>query len=336
MTNRLRVGVALPHSVYSGVGLPTWPRLRDLAVGLETAGFEALWASDHYFTDPLLFGGPPGPGSQLDAMVLLPALAVVTRRVTLGTLVLAVGFRPPSVLAKAAASLDRLSDGRFELGLGAGWHETEYSTAGVRFPPAGERLAQLEEAVVVVRSMVADGRSTVNGERFHVDNAPNLPAAVDGNVPILVAASGPRALRAVARTADAWNIAWRYSPEAYAAKATEFEAACEAVGRDPGEVGRSLGLVTLIGENQADLARRFEEWRRQAPSHLAGASLADVAQKGLVGTPEQARERIEEYRAQGVTDLVLSFSPLPFGWCSSAGWDIVADEILPAYRETPR
>lgn len=225
MTAPLRVGVALPHGVHSGIGLPPWPDLKELAGQLETAGFGAFWVSDHYYTDLGTLGGSAGPGSQLDAMVLLPALAVATRRATLGTLVLAVGFRPPSVLAKAAASLDRLSEGRFELGLGAGWHQPEFIAAGLPYPPAPERLAQLEEAVDLIRSMVAESRATVHGPRFGVDAAPNLPQPAQAALPILLAASGTRALRTVARKADAWNVAWRYSPEAYAAKAAEFEQA---------------------------------------------------------------------------------------------------------------
>lgn len=332
----LRVGVALPHTLQSGIGLPSWSQVRDLAVQLETAGFGSLWVSDHFFTDLERFGGPPGRESQLDAMVLLPALAVATRRVTLGTLVLAVGFRPPSVLAKAAASLDRLSGGRFELGLGAGWNEPEFVAAGLEFPKGSERLAGLEEAIVLIRSMLSDGRSTVDGPRFHVENAPNLPPADQAALPILVAAGGPQALRTVARVADAWNVAWRFSPNSYATKAAEFERACGEVGRDPAEVRRSLGLVALVGESRADLTRRFEEWKRQAPWLVKDASLAEVAKHGLVGTPPQVLERIEVFRELGVTDLVLSFSPLPFGWSSAAGWDIVAERILPAFREASR
>jgi alkanesulfonate monooxygenase SsuD/methylene tetrahydromethanopterin reductase-like flavin-dependent oxidoreductase (luciferase family) len=269
-------------------------------------------------------------------MVLLPALAVATSRATLGTLVLAVGFRPPAVLAKAAASLDSLSEGRFELGLGAGWNEPEYIAAGLEFPPGPERLLELEEAVVVVRSMLGGNRSTMSGPRFSVKNAPNLPRAKQATLPILVAAAGPRALRTVARVADAWNVAWRYSPESYATKAAEFEQACAQVGRDPTDVRRSLGLIALVGENQDDLVRRFEDWRRQAPWMVKDATLAEISEHGLVGTPEQVLERIQEFRALGVTDLVLSFSPLPFGWSSAAGSDIVSQEILPAFTETRR
>jgi alkanesulfonate monooxygenase SsuD/methylene tetrahydromethanopterin reductase-like flavin-dependent oxidoreductase (luciferase family) len=269
-------------------------------------------------------------------MVLLPALAVATTRVKLGTLVLAVGFRHPSVLAKAAASLDRLSHGRFELGLGTGWHTPEYQAAGLDLPSGGERLAQLEEAIAVIRGMTGTERSSASGPRFPVNDAPNLPQPEQGPVQVLVAAFGPAALRTAARTADAWNVAWRYSPGAYEEVTEGFERACAAVDRDPGEVRRSLGLMVLVGENQRDLELRFEEWRRQAAWLIGDRSLSEVAEHALVGTPDRVVERIEEYRSVGVGELVLSFSPLPFGWCSAAGWDIVAAEILPAFAEAAR
>ncbi|MCJ7753487.1 MAG: LLM class flavin-dependent oxidoreductase, partial [Thermoanaerobaculales bacterium] len=260
----MQVGVALPHGVHSG-GVPPWPRLRDLAVTLEEVGFDAFWVSDHYFLDLQLLGGPPGTGGQLDAMVVLSALAQATHRATLGTLVLAVGFRPPSVLAKAVASLDRLSAGRFVLGLGAGEHQAEYVAAGLEFPAPQDRLVELEEAVILIREMTSHQRATVTGQRFRVSGAPNLPQAVQAAVPILVAGGGPQALRTVARSADVWNVSGRYSPERYAGEKAEFERACEEVGRDPDTVRKSLGLVALVGENEHDVGRRFEEWRHQAP-----------------------------------------------------------------------
>lgn len=324
----MQVGVALPHGLHSG-GVPPWPRLRDLAVTLEKVGFDAFWVSDHYFLDLQLLGGPPGTGGQLDAMVVLSALAQATHRATLGTLVLAVGFRPPSVLAKAVASLDRLSAGRFVLGLGAGGHQAEYVAAGLEFPAPQDRLVELEEAVILIREMTSHQRAAVTGQRFRVSGAPNLPQAVQAAVPILVAGGGPQALRTVARSADVWNVSGRYSPERYAGEKAEFERACEEVGRDPDTVRKSLGLVALVGENERDVGRRFEEWRHQAPWLVQNASPADVARYGLVGTPQQVEERVGEFRALGVTDLVLSFSPLMFGWCSVAGWDIVAQELLP-------
>lgn len=332
MTSPLRIGVALPHVVSAVPGEPLrWEPLRDLAVRLEEAGFDSLWVSDHYFVE-----GPAGPRPQLDALVALPALATATARVTLGTLVLAVGFRRPSVLAKAAASLDRLSGGRFVLGLGAGWLEDEYRAAGLPFPHGSERLAELEEAVQLIRAMLTHETADFAGDRFTVRSAPNLPQPVPSDPPILIAAGGPQALRTVARTADVWNVAWRFSPADYAVKMRALEEASEEVGRDPGRIGRSVGLLTLVGENRADLEQRFDAWRGYAPWQVGDASLDDLTERGLVGTVEQVVERMEALRALGMTELVMNFAPLPFGWSSGAGWDIVAERILPLYREAPR
>ncbi len=324
----MRIGVALPHGVNSGIGLPGWSQLRDLAVRLETAGFDALWVSDHFFTD---LEGSSGSGSQLDAMVLLPALAVATHRVTLGTMVLTVGFRPPSVLAKAVASLDRLSAGRFVLGLGAGSREAEYVAAGLDFPEPADRIAELEEAAILIREMTSHPHSTVNGPRFRVTDAPNLPQPARPTIPILMSASGPHGLAASARSADIWNVSGRYSPESYGAEAADFDRACDDVGRDPQTVERSLGLVALVGDDESDVRRRLVDWKQQAPWLFESASLEEVRRYGLVGTPQEVRERIEEFDSLGVTELVLSFSPLMFGWSSSAGWDIVAEEVLPVF-----
>ena len=292
--------------------------------------------SDHYVLDLASIGGPPAAGSQLDAMVLLPALAVATNRVRLGTMALSVGFRPPSVLAKAVSSLDRLSNGRFVLGLGAGSDEAEFASAGLRFPPEPERLAQLEEAVVLIREMTSHPRATVAGRHFQVDDAPNLPPATQAPVPILVADHEPGTKKIAARVADIWHVSGGYSPGSYASQAAEFERACGEADRNPDTVRRSLGLVALVGEDEDDLARRFEDWRRLAPGLVKNASPAEYANRALVGTPGRVQERVEEFRALGVTDLVLSFSPLMFDWSSSAGWDIVAEELLPVYREASR
>lgn len=334
MTPPLRVGVALPHSAYAPVGDRfRWAPVRDLAVDLEQAGFDALWASDHFYADFRRSGGPAGTYPQLDALVALPALATVTTRVTLGTLVLAIGFRAPSVVAKAAASLDRLSGGRFELGVGAGWREDEYHAAGLPFPPAGERLTQLEEGIALIREMLRNREATVHGDRFRVDGAPNLPVPVRPDLPILVTAFGPRALRVAARRADRWNVAWRFSPEEYGRVSAQFGRACEEVGRDPAEVGRSVGLLTLVGENRRDLERRFAEWRRTAPWAIGEASMDEFARRALVGTPQHVLGTIAEFRQLGVTDLVMNFGPIPFGWSSAAGWDMVAEGVLPALRD---
>ncbi len=328
----MRIGVALPQRVDSGIGPPGWPRLRDLAVRLETAGYDGLWVSDRSFTDP---EHPSGTGGHLDSMVLLPALAAVTHRVTLGSMDVAIGFRPPAVLAKAAASLDRLSAGRFVLGLGAGSDGAGYVAAGLDFPALEERLAGLEEAAILIREMTSHSPATLTGPRFRVHDAPNLPQSVQQPVPILMSVGGPQGLRAAAGSADIWHLSGPFSPHSYAVEAARFDRACHDAGTDPHAVRRSLGLVALVGEDERDVRRRHSDWRQQAPGQ-SGTSPEALRSRGLAGTPHQVGERIQEFVALGVSELVLSFAPTEFGWCSSAGWDIVATEVLPSFGQASR
>lgn len=332
----MRIGVALPRSVHTGPGPWGWPELRDLAVRLEESGFDALWVSDDPLRDAASPGGPAAVEGRFDAMVLLSALAVATNRTQLGTLDLDVGLQPPAVLAKAVASLDRLSGGRFVLGLG-GWDEAEYQAAGLVVPSEVEQFERLHEAVVLVREMTTHPRATVAGRHYRVDDAPNLPQPTQPAVPILVTGLGRRAMRIAAQSADIWHVSGHHlSIGTYARRVAEFERACEEAGRDPEAVEKSLELVALVGVDEGDTAGRFEDWRRQAPRVVKGASPAAYAEHGLVGTAQQVLERIEQYRELGVTELALRFSPIPSGWSSSSGWDIVAQELLPVYREASR
>ncbi len=331
MSRALRVGVALPHSGYSFPGEPLgWERVAEVAAFCEEQGFDAIWASDHF-----VFDQPPlveGTASQLDPLVVLPALATLTNRIRLGTLTLAVGFRPPSVVAKAAASLDRLSGGRLTLGLGAGWMASEYARAGIPFPPAGERLEQLEEAVQLIRAMLAAEVASFQGKHFRVVEAPNRPGPVQDQVPIWVGAHGERALRVVARVADGWNIAWRITPDEYPAQLDRLHRACREVGRDPDSIRRSVALLALVGEDESDLDRRYRRWQQLAPDLVGGLDRASFARTALVGTPGQVRARLERFRQAGVDEVILAFAPVPFAWFPDGGADLVAADVLADLR----
>lgn len=328
----IRFGLALPHYDVSLPDRPTgWEDLVGVARWAEERGFRSVWVSDHYFLDISRYGGPAGARSCYDPLVTLAALSTRTDRVALGTLVLAVGFRPPAVLAKTAATLDRSSGGRLELGLGAGWNRPEYEAAGLPFPSAGIRLEQLGEAAELVRQMTRGDRTTFQGEHFSVREAPNLPPAARRPVPVWIGAKGDRALRVAARHGDGWNVVWRWTIESYRERLREFERACRESGRDPGEVRRSVGLVTLVGEDRADLEARYARWQRLAPGGmLEGISLDEFAADRLVGTPAQVLERVEGFEGLGVGELILNFAPLPFGWYPESGQDLFAEQILPA------
>lgn len=326
----MRVGLGLPHYAFSFPGEELrWEAVLGAARWAEEAGFGAVWASDHYFVDIARYGGPAGPQACYDPLATLAALSAQTRSVHLGTLVLAVGLRPPSLLAKAAASLDRLSEGRFELGMGAGWNRPEYQAAGIPFPSAGTRLAQLAEAVQIVQAMGRDSPASFSGRHFRIEQAPNLPPPVRP-IPIWIGAKGDRALRVAARHADGWNVVWRWTPPAYRERVVELERACAEVGRNPAEVRRSIGLIALVGEDRRDLERRFSRWGELAPPGvLQGVDLADFAADRLVGTPDQVLERLAAFREAGMQELVVNFAPLPFAWYPDSGRELFREAVLP-------
>ncbi len=215
----MRVGLALPQFDYSVAGhtpLP-WSTLADYAIGAEAAGYDSLWLCDHLFLGLDKYGGPAGPFAGFEPIATLGALARVTWRARLGTLVVCEALRPASVLAKAFASLDVISDGRIDIGLGAGWYEPEYHAIGMDLPPPGVRLARLRDALTVMRGLVGGGPFTYDGVYHRAHDAVNQPAARQRPAPpIIVGGKGDRLLRLVAELADGWNTCWVWTPDQYA------------------------------------------------------------------------------------------------------------------------
>lgn len=278
-------------------------------------GFDSVWLADHLFLSIEKYGGPPGRHRAIDPLVGLAAVARAAPRVGIGTLVLCAQLRPPGVLAKALATLDVLSEGRLVVGVGAGWYEPEYRESGLAFEAPAVRLRQLEEAVTVLRGLFGGGPYSYSGQHFHLDAARCRPPAFQQpRPPIWVGGRGERLLDVVARCADGWNTVWAWTPEAYRERVGVLHAACERAGRDPAEVELSLGLTTLVGEDEADLARRFERLAGSAPSGvLDGVSLDDFRRGRLVGTPEEVGAQVHAWRELGVSTLVLGLAALPFG-----------------------
>ena len=312
----LRLGLALPHFDFSVAGetrLP-WATLTGWARQAETLGFESLWVPDHLFLDLARHGGPPGIFGSYDPLVVLAALARLTRGVRLGTLVLCAPLRPVTVLAKALATLDVVSGGRLVAGLGAGWYEPELVAAGLALERPARRLAHLEEACEVLRGMFGGGPFSFRGAHVQAVDARCRPRpAQRPHPPIWVGGRGDRLLGVVARQADGWNAAWRWTPDSYRERLRVLEAACEGAGRDPATVTRSLGLYTLVGEDRRDLRHRFDRLcELSPPGVMDGWSLDDWRRGRLVGTVEEVREQAAEWEALGVDTLILSLGSLPF------------------------
>jgi len=238
----------------------------------------------------------------------------VTDRVKLGTLVLCVPLRPPAVTAKALATVDVLSGGRVIAGLGAGWYRPEFDLAGLPFDSLTVRLEKLAEAITIVRGMFGGGPFSFDGRYYRVADARSLPRPVQRpHPPIWVGGRGDRSLELVARHADGWNAVWNFTPDEYRERLAVLERACEQIGRDPSDVVRSLGLYTLVGEDERDVERRFERLRELSPPGvLDGVSLDDWRHGHLVGTVEQVQEQLAGWRELGVSTFIVGLGALSF------------------------
>jgi len=269
----MQIGLVLPMSDADGPGGSTWPQIRKLALLAEAGGIDSLWVYDH-----LIFRGlDDEDGGIHEAWTLLSALAAVTERAALGTIVLGTGFRPPALMAKMAATLDEVSNGRLVLGLGTGWHEPEYRAFGY---PYDHRAGRFEETLQIIVPLLRGEHVTLLGTWHQVEDAflippPPRPARLPGRVPILVAAKGERVLRLTARWADAWNTAWFGMPdERFAQRRADLVAACEVESRDPATLEVTVGVS--VGEEGASslpvdadaLARALDAWREEGVGHV--------------------------------------------------------------------
>jgi probable F420-dependent oxidoreductase len=333
----MRVGLALPHYDFSlpGGGPVSFEPIASQAVRAEWLGFDSVWVSDHFFASLGRYGGGERRYGSLEPLTTLAALAGMTSRVRLGTLVLSAAFRHPALIAKSAATIDRLSGGRLELGLGAGWFADEFDGFAYRFGSARDRFDQLEETLAYLAAMFDGEPASFAGERFTMRDAYNHPRPIQDPPPMLLGGKGgPRMLDIAARYADGWNTVWRWSPEAYAVRAEAARAACERSGRDPGAFRLSLGLFTVVGEDEADVVRRYELMRERLPPGVVDAvPLDELRDDGLVGTPARVLERLERFAILGVGELIVCPAPIWFAMPDPSMLDVFAEAVLPAVRE---
>jgi F420-dependent oxidoreductase-like protein len=293
----------------------------------EEVGFESFFRSDHYENFP---GDADGPAT--DAWAVLAGLARDTSRITLGTLVSPVTFRHPGNLVKVVTTVDQMSGGRIEIGVGAGWNDADHSRLGLPFPPIEERADLLEEQLAILHGLLTeDDGWSFEGRHLTVRQARLRPRGVErpgrpqehGRVRprILTGGDGsPRGFRIAARWADEFNLT-SSSPERTAEKMAALDEACEAIGRDPATLTRSAMVGTMIATDDAGLARRRDAMletfgvRGEDPD----AWLAARRQRWIVGTPDEARAMVRRYADAGVERLMLQdFLP----------WDLEMVELM--------
>jgi probable F420-dependent oxidoreductase len=329
----VRIGLALPQYDFSvpGESPLQWDTLLDHARKAEELGFDSLWLSDHLFFDLAKYGGTPEPQGIYEPLVTLAALARTVTRPRLGTLVMCEALRPASVLAKALATLDRISGGRLDVGLGAGWYAPEYEAVGLAFPPPGERLARLAETVEVVRGLLGGGPLTFDGRYHRADGAVNQPPALqEPHPPVFVGGKGDRLIQLAVEHADGWNTCWAWTPDAYRDRLDVLERACDKVGRDPATVWRSLGLYALCGEDGSDLERRFVRMRDLSPPGVVVGTVDEWRDGHLVGTVDELRAQRDAWDALGVETLILGAGAVPFSVTTPDDLELLAHALIPS------
>lgn len=326
----MRLGLALPHYDFSypdGRAADIHETVR-WAQHAESLGYSSVWVSDHFFLDLTRYGGPAGRNGSLEPVVTLAAIAAATTQVRLGSLVLSEAFRAPAMLAKQATALDLLSNGRLDLGIGAGWLESEYVAAGYEFAATGERIGRMDEYLQILTAMLSNETSSFQGSRYAVHNVLNSPQpAQRPRPPVWVGGKGgPRILGIVAEHADGWNTVWKWTVEAYADRALVLDKECDRTGRT---VRRSVGLYTIVHDDPASI---FEMWRSAAPAGIVG-TFASFREGALVGTAEQCAETIRGFAATGVEEIIVAPAPLPFAIPIPEQVDQIASELIPLIRD---
>lgn len=279
----------------------------------EANGLETLFRSDHYASFP----GPAGRPTT-DAWAVLAGLARDTERIGLGTLVSPVTFRHPGNFAKLVTTVDEMSGGRLEVGVGAGWNDLEHRQLGLPFPPIRERADLLEDQLAVLHGLWGepDGWS-YNGHVTAITDAVFRPRPVDvpgrprtpigGARPrILVGGQGsPRSYRLAARYADEFNLSSASGPAKVRAVYADLDAACEAIGRDPATITRSAMIGVLIGRDEAEVHDRLQAMIRTLGDDADDDWLAERERRWITGTPDQARDTVRALAAVGVERIML-------------------------------
>ena len=277
----------------------TWERWWRLAAAAEDLGYESLCRSDH-----LTGLGGESKRPSLETWASLTALATRTRRIRFGPMVSPLTFYHPVILAKAAAAIDTLAGGRFDLGIGAGWNEHEHATYGVPFPPLKERMDRLECGARAIRALDAAKPVTLAQPYYALKNAETYPKSPSGRTRLVIGGRGEkRTLRVVAEFADEWNVT-RVGAADYPAKYRVLADHCEAVGRDPEGIRRSLMIPLAIGRDNAEIARRVANARAVFPA-LPDGEAAWRAAGFLAGPPAQVLADLDKWKAAGMQRVLL-------------------------------
>lgn len=280
----MKIGVQLPE-----VERPlAWSEMRDIALTIEDCGFDSIWTGDH-----LLYRDERGALGPFEAWTTLAALAEATSRVELGPLVAATSFHAPAMIAKFASTIDEISGGRLILGLGAGWNRVEYDAFGFSYE---QRVSRFEEAFTIIRTLIRDGAIDHSGEFFELRDMELKPSA-RSDMKILIGSNGPRMLRATMAHADMWNswfLGFGNEASGLGPLTTIVDEACRDVGRDPGDVERTVAVYVQLDRGTG---------RRPGDDERTGAA-------PIRGSREEMAAALRAFGDVGISHLQVVLDPI--------------------------
>jgi F420-dependent oxidoreductase-like protein len=294
------------------------------------SGWESIWVYDHFHTVPV----PSETEATHEAWTLMSAYAASTSRVRIGQMCTCMSYRNPVYLAKVAATVDIISGGRLDMGIGGGWYEHEWRAYGYGFPPVPDRLARLREGVEIMHQAWTTGSATLDGKHYQVDGAIVRPLPLQpGGIPLWIAGGGEKVtLRIAAKYASYTNFAG--TAQEFAHKSEVLRGHCEALGTDFDAITRTSDFNTVVGADDADVARRLDAIETRLAPFLGPEKLARYLAElhsplAMVGTPTQVAARLTERMELG---LGYSIHYFPEAAYDRSGLELFASEVMPALR----
>ncbi len=303
-----------------------WPTMKRLAQRADAGPWESVWVYDHFHTTPV-----PSEEATHEAWTLMSALAASTERVRLGQMCTCMAYRNPMYLAKVAATVDHVSGGRLEMGIGAGWYEHEWRAYGYGFPRAGVRLAMLDEGVQIMRQAWTEGVATLDGEHYQVDGAICRPLPRQaGGVPLWIAGGGEKVtLRIAAKYARYTNFDGTL--EGFTHKSAILAEHCRTEGTDFDAIVRSANYNVMIGSTEAEVAERMDALAdrlgRYMDADAVEGQLRGFRDMPAYGTPEQIVEKLTALREAGMTYGICYFPEAAY---DTSAIELFEREVIPA------
>jgi len=328
----MRFGMFVPqgwrHDLVGIAPADQWEAMRGLAQHADAGPWESLWVYDHFHTVPV-----PSDQATHEAWTLMAAFAASTSRIRLGQMCTCMSYRNPAYLAKVATTVDIVSGGRAEMGIGAGWYQHEWEAYGYGFPRAGERLSRLDEGIQIMKQAWETGTATLQGKHYQVDGALFYPQPLQpGGIPIWVAGGGEKVtLRIAAQYAQYTNFAG--TPDEFARKSSLLREHCEAVGTSFDSIVRSSNYNTVIASTESEVADRLDAIEARVLPYLGAEETTKFMSEYRsgtalgVGTPAQVIDKLRAMQSLGLGYAIHYFPEAAY---DRSGLELFEREVIPA------